>query len=806
MSLRGALSDGATNENDELLDAGTLEVAEVAYIGSIRQYNRIGSIRDMNKIIKGLLFISILVHLTVADLDPNHPEIPTPIVPARKWTTLSGNQPLVIGRGGLSGLFPEGSPYAIEMGKVLSLPDWVVFCNLQMTKDNGGLCLTNIKLDNETNISQFDPHGQKTYNVNGKDLTAWLSVEYSLAILQENVSLIQSIYSRPAQYDGMFGIATPESILENNLSKFWLNVQYEAFYTKLGIQVVDYVLETLRNSKVDFLSSPEISFLKTISGKVNKVTTKVIFQFLHANDVEPTTGQTYGTILNDLAAIKLFASGIIVPKEYIWPIKPDRYLGLPTTLVADAHKLGLEVYASGFANDIFSSYNYSYDPSLEYLQFINNGDSVDGFITDSPPTASEAVACLANNNKPTKGPALVISRNGASGVYPACTDLAYQQAVDDGADIIDCSVQISKDGVAFCMDTADLMEDTNAMTKFLSLTANIPEIQPKNGIFSFDLTWSEIQSLKPQIVSPYAAGNFFRNPAYKNSGKFLTLPEFLEFAKAKAPTGILINIQNAAYLASKKNIDIVRSVKTALSNASLDNNPPKQVLIQSADTAVLAKFQDNPSYKKVYFIEQKKGSAPTQTVEEIKKYAQAVNLPKTSVIRVSDFFTTSMTNIAQQMKEANLAVFIHFLKNEYGALAFDYVADPLMEIATFTQLVKADGIVTEFPATANRYMWSACSHTGPTKEGVYEFSSVTPGDLASSINPDVKPVAEAPLPSLEVQDVVQPPLPEVMAPPGAAAPGAGAADADGAASPACTNVANLSLSLVAAILVFGGVL
>uniref|UniRef100_A0A452ZN76 Uncharacterized protein n=2 Tax=Aegilops tauschii TaxID=37682 RepID=A0A452ZN76_AEGTS len=33
-------------------------------------------------------------------------------------------------------------------------------------------------------------------------------------------------------------------------------------------------------------------------------------------------------------------------------------------------------------------------------------------------------------------------------------------------------------------------------------------------------------------------------------------------------------------------------------------------------------------------------------------------------------------------------------------LAFDYWADPLVEIATDTLSVGADGIVTEFPATA----------------------------------------------------------------------------------------------------------
>ena len=77
-------------------------------------------------------------------------------------------------------------------------------------------------------------------------------------------------------------------------------------------------------------------------------------------------------------------------------------------------------------------------------------------------------------------------------VYVGCTDLAYQQAIVDGADIIDCSVQMTKDGVAFCLNSTDLMGATNAMTIMMSRTTNVPEIQSRSGIFSFDLTWSEI--------------------------------------------------------------------------------------------------------------------------------------------------------------------------------------------------------------------------------------------------------------------------------------------------------------------------
>ncbi|MCI50902.1 glycerophosphoryl diester phosphodiesterase family protein, partial [Trifolium medium] len=66
-------------------------------------------------------------------------------------------------------------------------------------------------------------------------------------------------------------------------------------------------------------------------------------------------------------------------------------MGTPTTLVYDAHKQGLEVYASGFANDLFSSYSYNYDPTAEYLQFIEKGEIVDGLVTDFPSTASNSI-------------------------------------------------------------------------------------------------------------------------------------------------------------------------------------------------------------------------------------------------------------------------------------------------------------------------------------------------------------------------------------------------------------------------------
>lgn len=134
------------------------------------------------------------------------------------------------------------------------------------------------------------------------------------------------------------------------------------------------------------LSSPEIGFLKTMGGKVNRVKTKLVFEFLGPDETEPTTKQKYGALLKNLGMIKSLAAGILVPKEFIYPVTPKNYLEAPTTLVADAHKQGLEVYAKGFSNDVQIPYNYSMDPTAEIQQFVDNSQfSVDGVVTDFPP-------------------------------------------------------------------------------------------------------------------------------------------------------------------------------------------------------------------------------------------------------------------------------------------------------------------------------------------------------------------------------------------------------------------------------------
>lgn len=664
--------------------------------------------------------------------------------------TLNGGQPEVVAHGGYSGFFPDSSQPAYDFALDSSILGTILYCNLHFSKDNDGFCVAQINLQNATSIEEFDPKGAKTYNINGQDVHGYFGLDYPAQIIFENVTLRQNIFTRQGVFDGA-PIIGPFQLTEDKNGKptrLWLNIENDMFYNQHKISPEMFILGQL-NVLPEFISSPEVGFLKSIRPKLGRAKTKLIFKFLEENAVEPTTKATYGSLAKDLAMVKSFASGIAIPKEYIWPMTMARILQPATSLVQDAHKLGLSVYASGFANDMLLSFNYSYDPAREYLQFIDNAQfSVDGVLSDFPSTASEAIGCLSKDKNASREiNSLIISHNGASGDFPGATDLAYQKAIEDGADIIDCSVQMSKDGIAFCSDRADLMKTTTAAALYIDRSTNVPQIQATEGIFSFDLTWSEIQALSPQIEN-FFEGGLVRNPTNKNSGKLLTLPEFLDLSKAKAATGVLISIQNAAFLASK-GLDIVGTVSAALSNATLDKQPAQKVLIQSDDSSVLLKFKDVPSYQRVFYLQESISGAPEQVAQEVKKYADAVLVHRDAIVVASNNFAFNFTKTVPALHAANVSVYVGVLKNEFENLIFDYLSDPYVELATF-YLQQVDGFVTDYPATANSFVRSTCAKKG----SAYLIPPVQPGFLYEG-----EPVAEPPL--LSTADVVDPPLPAV---------------------------------------------
>ncbi|CAL9170807.1 unnamed protein product [Musa hybrid cultivar] len=679
------------------------------------------------------------------------------------WRTLSGNSPAIIAKGGFSGLFPDSSSYAYSSVSGTSANGTTLWCDVRLTKDSVGICLPDIKLDNCTTIQYYFGKGKKTYVVNGVKTSGWFSVDYSISDLAP-VTLTQAIYSRTYRFDsaGLPILSVDDVVTQVQPSSLWLNIQHDAFYTQHNLNMSNYVLSLTKRVTVNYLSSPEFAFLRRIAPSFNNTKTKLIFRFLDKGIKEPSTNRTYRLLLNNLKLIRTFASGILVPKSYIWPVTPDNYLLPNTSIVTDAHTAGLEIYAADFANDNLFSYNYSYDPLIECLSFIDNGlFSVDGVVTDFPITPSEAIGCFSRLNKSrVDGKPLIISNNGASGDYPDCTDLAYNKAVEDGADVIDCPVQVTQDRILICMSSVDLIEDTTVTkSPYSSRLSDIPKLKTTAGIFTFNLTWNEIQKLKPIISQPlYHQYHLERNPRNKNSGNFTKLSDFLAFANNKSLSGILISIENAVFVAEQLRIDVVDSVISALNDAGY-NKTASEVMIQSTDSSVLVKFKQLTKYKLVYKIDEVVGDAIASSIKDIDAFANAVALRKESIYPVTNLFTTEQTGLVSKLHAAGLDVYVYVLRNEFLSQPWDFFSDATVEINAYVVGAEVDGIITDFPGTASRYKRNSCSKLGSKKPNY--MLPIEAGQLLSLMAPDALPPALAPMPVLNASDVVEPPFPQV---------------------------------------------
>ncbi|KAK7333421.1 hypothetical protein VNO80_30193 [Phaseolus coccineus] len=679
--------------------------------------------------------------------------------PPSGWKTLQGSPPLVIARGGFSGIFPDSSSLAYNLALNTSSPNVILWCDVQLTKDGTGICFPELKLDNATDISVVYQGKAKDYLVSGVPTRGWFSVDYNFQELA-NVSLVQGVYSRTNVFDGnklpILHVEEVANLIKSPSTGLWLNIQHDSFFKQQNLSVETFLQSLVaRNVTVSYISSPDVDFLKRVKSIFSHGTTSLIFRVIEQSKIEPTTNQSYGKLLKNLAQIKAFASGILVPKGYIWPVDSSLYLQPHTSLVSDAHKEKLQVFVSDHINDVPFSYNFSYDPVAECLSFFNVGDlSVDGVLSDFPVTPSVAINCFSGQgeNATKQVDTLVISKYGASGDNPACTDLAYKKAKSDGADVIDCPVQMSKDGTPFCLSSIDLSESTTvADTNFKTRSTTIQEIKNSSGIYTFSLTWDEIKTLTPSILKPYGKYSLIRNPKLKNQGKLITLSKFLSLTKGSR---ILISIENAAYLAEKQNLSVINAVLDALNKTKPRSY---KVMIQSTHSSVL-KILDKSKFERVYKVDENIGDASVSAIKDIKTFADSVVIGKKSVFPENSAFLVNSTNIVAKLKSFKLRVYVETFSNEFVSQAWDYYSDASIEINSFVIGTKVNGIITDFPKTANRYRRNLCLKHG--NKAPY-MSPIEPGKLYQQISEFFLPPLPPPPPVLIDSNVTEAPLPSV---------------------------------------------
>ena len=356
--------------------------------------------------------------------------------------TLDGKAPLVVAHRGASGYLPEETLEAYT--RAIELGADVIEMDLVSTKDGVLITRHDPNLAISTDVARHPEFAErkKTIKVDGETQSGWFSDDFTLAEIQ-TLGAISTDAERPQQFNGKFKVPTFQQVVDLAKAKsretgrsiaVYPETKNPTYFASMGLPLEDKLMAIINaegwNSKTApiFVQSFEPGSLKYMKSK--GLNTRMI-QLIDGDSVDLRTGAvTFGvpsdrpydwTMAGDkrnfdvmvtpagLAEIRTYADGIGPWKRYIISVKgtlgadgkpmdvngdgkvndADATSMAPTTLVADAHKLGLFVHPFTFRDESRRlAADYGRDGRTEYMAYYRLG--VDGLFTDFTDTALAA--------------------------------------------------------------------------------------------------------------------------------------------------------------------------------------------------------------------------------------------------------------------------------------------------------------------------------------------------------------------------------------------------------------------------------
>ena len=363
--------------------------------------------------------------------------------PLPAFLTLDGKQPMVIGHRGFPGKLPEHTlesyKLAIESGADFVEPDLVA------TKDGELIARHEPNITDTTDVATRPEFAARktTRMVDGASETGWFATDFTLAEIK-TLRAKQPMADRDQSHNGKFSIPTLREVLELAKTEgakagrtigVYPETKHPTYHVDANLKLEDRLLAILDSYGYNKKDSPviiqsfEVSNLQYLRGK----TQVRLVQLVDGDDYDFKTGKVtfaapfdrpydwtragrkdmFDSMLTPagLAEIKKYADGVGPWKPYIVPVKgsfdaagkmldvngdgavnyADATSQPASSLVADAHKLGLMVHTWTFRSESKRlTSDYKGDPKNEYLQFYRLG--IDGLFSDSPDAAVAARA------------------------------------------------------------------------------------------------------------------------------------------------------------------------------------------------------------------------------------------------------------------------------------------------------------------------------------------------------------------------------------------------------------------------------
>lgn len=335
------------------------------------------------------------------------------------WAKASGKEPIIIAHRGASGYRPEHTLAAYELA--INLGADFIEPDLVSTKDGVLVARHENEISGTSDVAEHKEFAGrfKTKLVDGETLKGWFTEDFTLAELKtlRAKERIPEIRQRNTIYNGFYEIPTLEEILDlvkrknTELKKgigIYPELKHPIYFESVHLPLEERLLAILKKYDYGSKSSPVFiqCFEPDTLKKLRKLTDLKLVQLIDES------GQPYCFKLRKdprtcadmlkpegLKEIATYADGIGPNKNSIFPRDDKGKLRKPTTLVADAHKVGLLVHPWTFRNenkflpselrcgkpDEPCAAGYYGDAVEEYKLFFEQG--VDGVFSESPDTA-----------------------------------------------------------------------------------------------------------------------------------------------------------------------------------------------------------------------------------------------------------------------------------------------------------------------------------------------------------------------------------------------------------------------------------
>ncbi|MEV5440452.1 glycerophosphodiester phosphodiesterase [Streptomyces sp. NPDC052682] len=333
--------------------------------------------------------------------------------------------PTIIGHRGASGYRPEHTFGSYQLALDLGA-DIVEAGDLVPTKDGHLVCRHEPEIGGTTDVAGHPEFAdrKKTKVLDGVPTTGWFTEDFTLAELKTLRAVERIPANRPHNtlYDGRWEIPTFEEVLlwqdeqtRKRGRQVWIypELKHPTYFRTLGLDLEPRVAKLLRKHRKDRWNAPVIlqSFEPTSIQRLNKLVDNPLVVLLSGANTRPwdfvETGdpRTVADLITPagLREIASYAQGIGPTLDLIIPRDASGHLTRPTTLVADAHRVGLVLHPWTMRNENpFLPADFRKGTDADgygdvfgaYRTYFATG--IDGVFTDQPDTGLLARADFVN--------------------------------------------------------------------------------------------------------------------------------------------------------------------------------------------------------------------------------------------------------------------------------------------------------------------------------------------------------------------------------------------------------------------------